>query len=63
MGCTERDVTALPAPARDRLTEELWTAGQVARLLAPLLAAVARVVGARTAARSGGYGGSLAIRG
>ena len=63
MGCTEHDVTALPAPARDQLTEELRTAEQLAQLLAPLLAAVARAVGARTAARSGGYGGSLTIRG
>ena len=34
-----RSVTALPAPARDQLTEELRTAEQLAQLLAPLLAA------------------------
>jgi hypothetical protein len=53
MGCTERDVMVLPAPARDQFTEELRTAEQLAQLLVALSAAVARAVGARTAARSG----------
>jgi hypothetical protein len=52
-----QSVTALPGLARDQLTEEMGTAER----LAPLLAAVARAVGAGTADRSGGYGGSSAI--
>jgi hypothetical protein len=54
-----QSVTVLPAVACDRLTEEMGTAEQ----LAPLLAAVVRAVGVGTFDRSGGYGGSLAIRG
>jgi len=38
-------VTALPASACGQLTEELRTAEQLAQLLAPLLAAVARAWG------------------
>lgn len=41
-----RSVTALPAPARDQLIEEVRFAGQLAWLLAPQWAAVARTVGA-----------------
>jgi hypothetical protein len=40
-------------PGRDQLTEELWTAEQLAQLLAPPLAAVARTVGTGSADRSG----------